>query len=73
MGLKSNHPAAYYFNVFGASGHDAGNPPPHPSPFNIEYLIIGGGGGGGTNNGGGGGAGGYRCNFTGGASPTGTG
>ena len=26
MGIKSNNPAAPFFNVFGASGHDAGNP-----------------------------------------------
>ena len=30
MGIKSNSPAAYYFNVFTASGHDAGNPSPGP-------------------------------------------
>ena len=74
MGVKSTNSGESYYDYFSASSHDAGNAPVGPpAPFNIEYLIIGGGGGGGTNNGGGGGAGGYRCNFTGGSSPTGTG
>ena len=30
MGIKSNNIAADYFNVFGASGHDAGNPSTPP-------------------------------------------
>ncbi len=32
MGIKSNNSAAPFFNVFGASGHDAGNPP-HPGGY----------------------------------------
>ena len=30
MGIKSNNPAAYFFNMFGNTGHDAGNPAPDP-------------------------------------------
>ncbi len=30
MGIKSNNPAAYYFNMFGNTGHDAGNPSTPP-------------------------------------------
>ncbi len=33
MGIKSNRSAAYYFNVFGASGKDAAGAPPHPIPI----------------------------------------
>ena len=39
MGIKSNNSAADYFNVFGASGHDAGNPPP-PGGQNGNYSVF---------------------------------
>ena len=33
MGIKSNNPAAAYFNTLGASGYDAANPNTHPGSY----------------------------------------
>ena len=43
MGIKSNNIAADYFNVFGASGHDAGNPstPPPLSASGGTEIVDG--------------------------------
>ena len=43
MGIKSNNPAAYYFNMFGNTGHDAGNPstPPPMSASGGTEIVDG--------------------------------
>ena len=44
MGIKSNHPAAYYFNVFGASGKGAMPPLPFSATGgNVNGLEPGNG------------------------------
>ena len=43
MAIKSNNPAAYYFNMFGNTGHDAGNPPsPPPMSASGGTTVIDG-------------------------------
>ena len=39
MGIKSNNPATYFFDVFSASGHDAGNPSV-PVPIDATGILF---------------------------------